>query len=106
MPRDWAHEPPDGFDWDPDKYVEARRTHRVRLEIAALVFNDPHRLESYDDRDEYGEDRFYVIGLADGRMLRVAFTLRGEQDETTRIITGFDASRTERRAYERSRKRR
>ena len=103
MPRDWANEPPPGFDWDPPKYVEALERHRVRLEIAALVFDDPDRLERYDDRDDYGEDRFSAIGFAGGRILRVAFTFRGEHDEITRIITGFVASPAERKAYERSR---
>ena len=102
--RDWANKPPDGFDWDPAKYAEALDRHRVRFEIAALVFDDPDRLERYDDRDDYGEDRFSVVGLAGGRVLRVAFTLRGEHDEITRIITGFAASPAERRAYERSRR--
>ena len=105
-PRDWANEPPEGFDWDPVKYAETLAGHRVRLEIAALVFDDPDRLERYDDREDYGEDRFSAIGFAGGRILRVAFTLRGEHDDITRIVTAFVASPAEQRAYERSRKRR
>lgn len=101
---DWANNPPEGFDWDPAKYAEALMEHRVRLEIAALVFDDPYLIEAYDDREPYGEDRFYAIGMAIDRLLRVAFTLRGEHDEVTRIITAFKATTNERRRYERNRK--
>ena len=104
--RDWATEPPDGFDWDPAKYAEALREHATRFEVAILVFDDPQRIEAFDDREPYGEDRFYAIGMALDRLVRVAFTLRGEHDEVTRIITAFKASSSDRRRYERSRKKR
>ena len=54
---DWANNPPEGFDWDPAKYAEALMEHRVRLEIAALVFDDPYLIEAYDDRQPYGVGR-------------------------------------------------
>ena len=99
---DWANDPPDGFEWEPAKYAEALAEHKVRFEIAGLVFDDSDRIEAYDDREPYGEHRFYAIGTAIDRILRVAFTLRGEHDEMTRIITAYRASPSERRRYERS----
>jgi uncharacterized DUF497 family protein len=38
---------------------------------------DPNVIE-FEDLDEAGELRFYAIGLVDGRMLFVGYTMRGD----------------------------
>jgi uncharacterized DUF497 family protein len=60
------------------------------------VFKDPLAIESLDDREDYGEDRFVIIGMVDGRLLFVAYTLRGE---TIRIISARGAEPHEQRQY-------
>jgi uncharacterized DUF497 family protein len=45
------------FEWDSGKAEANLRKHRVSFEDAARVFLDPHRIETVDDRENYGEDR-------------------------------------------------
>jgi len=44
---------------------------------AALLFDDPHRIEWLHGRVDYGESRWQTIGAIDGRGFFVACTLRG-----------------------------
>jgi uncharacterized DUF497 family protein len=41
------------------------------------VFNDPFAVEWLDDREDYGEDRYVIIGLVKNRLLFVAYTIEG-----------------------------
>jgi hypothetical protein len=70
---------------------EARR----RLPNGLEVFLDPHLIE-FDDLDATGEPRFNAIGLVDGRMLFVAYTMRGD---IVRIISARGAEPHEKRKY-------
>ncbi len=36
-------------------------------------------LDWLDQSEDYGEDRFATIGMAEGRLLYVAYTIRGER---------------------------
>jgi uncharacterized DUF497 family protein len=85
-----------GFEWDDAKAAANYATHGVRFEAAREVFKDPFAIEQLDDRKDYGEDRFTIIGLVDGRLLFVAYTMRGE---TIRIISARGAQPHERRYY-------
>jgi putative transcriptional regulator len=59
--------------------------HGVRFRLAKMVFKDPFAIERFDDREDYGEDRFVIIGKADGNVLLfVAYT---ERDERIRIFS-------------------
>jgi uncharacterized DUF497 family protein len=60
------------------------------------VFKDPFAIEWEDDREDYGEQRFNIIGMVNGRLLFVAYTLKGE---TIRIISARGAEPYERRYY-------
>ncbi len=64
--------------------------------MARDVFRDPFALEFNDLSGAYGEDRFVSIGLVEGRMLMVVYTMRGE---TIRIISARPAEPIERRRY-------
>jgi uncharacterized DUF497 family protein len=46
------------FEWDSGKAEANLRKHRVSFEEAARVFLDPQRIETIDDRENYGEDRW------------------------------------------------
>lgn len=63
------------------------------------MFFDPLRIERYDDRQAYGEDRWITIGLVQPAMLYVVYTLRGHDDETIRLISARKANESERQAY-------
>ena len=83
------------FEWDRAKEVANRKKHGVDFRTAAKVFLDPHVIE-FDDLDAKGELRFNAIGLVDGRMLFVAYTMR---DDVVRIISARGAEPHEKRKY-------
>jgi uncharacterized DUF497 family protein len=53
-------------------------------------------IEQVDDRENYGEERFTIIGMVENRLLFVAYTMRGEN---IRIISARGAEPHERRSY-------
>ena len=84
------------FEWDAAKAVRTEADHGVTFDVATLVFADPFALEWRDDREDYGEDRYVVLGMVDGRVLYVAYTMRGD---AIRIISARGAEPNERRRY-------
>jgi uncharacterized DUF497 family protein len=83
------------FDWDDAKEQANRKKHRLDFRTAAKVFLDPHVME-FDDRDAAHELRFNAIGVVDGRMLFVTYTMRGT---VIRIISARGAEPHEKRKY-------
>ncbi len=84
------------FEWDPAKAAINEAAHGVPFELAKGVFKDPFAVEWLDDRADYGEDRYVIIGMVDHRLLYVAYTMRGE---VVRIISARGADPHERRQY-------
>jgi uncharacterized protein len=68
----------------------------VSFDKASEAFYDPFAVEWEDDREDYGEQRFNIIGMVDRRLLFVTYTLN---DETIRIISARGAEPYERRQY-------
>ena len=64
--------------------------------MAREVFDDPAKLDEFDDREDYGEDRYNAIGKVQGRMLVVTYTHRGNK---IRLISARLAEPHERRQY-------
>ena len=85
-----------GFEWDADKAEQNYAAHGVSFEVAKRAFLDPFALEWLDDRYGYGEERYAILGMVDGRILFVAYTLR---EEAIRIISARGAEPYERRKY-------
>ena len=84
--------------WDPEKAKENRTKHGVSFPDAEPVLFDPNAITREDEQAE-GEQRFVTVSLdALARVLVVVYTYRGE---TVRIIAARQATRNERRAYER-----
>jgi uncharacterized DUF497 family protein len=83
------------FDWDEVKHEANQRKHRVDFRTASKVFLDPYVIE-FDDSDASGELRHNAIGLVDGRMLFVTYTMRGD---VIRIISARGAEPHEKRKY-------
>jgi uncharacterized protein len=84
------------FCWDDAKAEANFHKHAVRFEQARAVFTDAFALEYIDDREDYGEERCIMIGMAHSRLLYVAYTMRAE---TIRLISARLAEPFERRAY-------
>jgi len=89
------------FEWDEAKAIQNYAQHRVSFETAKRVFEDRFGVERLDDRVDYGEDRYSIIGMVDRRVLSVAFTLRNGR---IRIISARAAEPAERRNYHERRK--
>ena len=84
------------FQWDDRKATSNIVDHGVTFDAARDVFKDPFAVEQLDDRENYGEDRFTIIGMARGRLLFVAYTMRGE---SIRTISARGAEPHEHREY-------
>jgi uncharacterized protein len=87
------------FEWDPDKAQSNLRKHEVSFEEAARVFLDPNRIETFDGREAYGEDRWKIVGLVEPALLAVVYTIRGEDDEIIRLISARKADNYEQAQY-------
>jgi uncharacterized DUF497 family protein len=84
------------FEWDDQKAADNDAKHHVTFEMARDAFKDPFAIERLDDREAYGEDRYVLIGMAENRLLFVAYTMRGD---TIRIISARGAEPHEHRQY-------
>jgi hypothetical protein len=84
------------FEWDDAKARANLRKHGVTFERARQAFADPFAVVVVDDREDYGEERFVLIGMAGEILLFVAYTERGDR---TRVISARRATRHEHQAY-------
>lgn len=85
------------LEWDAAKAASNLQKHGVAFEDAELVFYDSGRIEAYDGRADYGEDRWATIGLAYCAVLYVVYTVRHE--DTIRLISARKANADERKKY-------
>ena len=85
------------LEWDTDKAAQNLKKHGVAFEDAMLVFYDSGRVETYDGREDYGEDRWATIGLVYSAVLYVVYTIRYE--DTIRLISARKANANERKQY-------
>jgi len=86
----------DDFEWDEAKAATNYAKHGVSFGRARLVFSDPFGIAEYDDRDDYGENRFTRTGMVEGTLLFVSYTERGER---IRIISARRATKHEQDDY-------
>jgi uncharacterized DUF497 family protein len=86
-----------GFEWDKAKAEKNWRTHGVSFDLARTVFRDPFAVEFMDDRQEYGEERFVIIGMAESQVL--LFVAYSERQNRIRIISARRATQREPENY-------
>src|SRR5690348_5773979 len=86
----------DEFEWDDAKAAANLANHGVSFERVRLVFADPFAVVRIDDREDYGEDRFIMIGMVEGTLIFVVYTERADR---VRIITARRATRDEQDDY-------
>jgi len=84
------------FEWHDAKAEANLQAHGVSFDLAKAVFKDPFAIERLDDREDYGEDRFVLIGMAGAHLLFVAYT---ERDDRIRIISARRATQNEEADY-------
>ena len=85
------------FEWDAAKAKSNFKAHGVSFELAKTVFEDAFAIGRLDDREDYGERRFVIFGMAVGQVLLfVAYT---ERDDRIRIISARKATRNEQDRY-------
>jgi uncharacterized DUF497 family protein len=86
----------DDFEWDDRKAARNLAKHKVSFSMARDVFNDVSRIEWDDDDHSLFEQRFVAVGLVEGRLLHVTYTLR---ENRIRIISARVAEPWEGRRY-------
>jgi uncharacterized DUF497 family protein len=85
------------IEWDTIKASINLNKHGVSFDDAVFVFYDERRIEAYDFRDDYGEDRWATIGLVYESVLYVVYTNR--DNDTIRLISARKANAKERKKY-------
>lgn len=86
------------IEFDPVKDKANHRKHGVPLSAAEELFQGAYE-EFLDDRFDYGEERWFVIGQIKGKFFACAYTPRGE---ARRIISLRLATKNEVRRLLRS----
>ncbi len=84
------------FTWDEAKAAANWAKHGVSFAFAQTAFDDPQALEFVDADMAYGERRYRMIASADGTILVVVYTERGDQ---IRLISARRATVRERERY-------
>lgn len=84
------------FEWDKSKAKDNYSKHGVSFALAKGLFKDPFAIEFLDDRHDYGEERFVIIGMVDDHLLFVVYT---ERKEAIRIISARRATKHEEQFY-------
>ena len=89
------------FEWDDKKEQINIAKHGIDFSTAALVFDDPNRIEKYDNLHSDWEDRYITIGLVNGTavLVMVVYT---ERNPSIRIISARLATKREKEAYYRA----
>lgn len=86
------------FEHDPNKNTLNLGQGRIDVETAKRAFDDPGRI-MFQARTKGSEERGGLLGMIDGRLWLVIYTMRGD---VTRIITWRPARDEERDLYARS----
>ncbi len=84
------------FEWDENKRQSNLRKHGIDFVVASKIFEN-YTVEFEDNRYDYGEDRFVVIGIIGSQILTVVYTTR---NDIIRIISARKSTKEERKIYE------
>lgn len=87
------------FEWDEDKDKINTQKHEMPLRAGIPVFDDVNAIEFEDDRFNYREERFVIIGIDNRtKLLYVVYTMKSKN--ITRLISVRKATKGERKLYE------
>lgn len=85
------------FEWDETKSEVCFVERGFDFAYVVRVFLDPDRQVEADDRFDYGEPRYRVVGRVDNRVFVVVYTPR---DGRFRLISARKANQREIRRYD------
>lgn len=83
------------FEWDEQKRLINLQKHDIDFADVVRLF-DNWRHTIGDNRFDYGETRFFTLGLLNGRIIAVSHT---ETDDVIRIISARKANKDEQSKY-------
>ena len=83
------------FAWDEAKRQTNIRKHGIDFVEVEKVF-EGKTLTVFDNRFDYGEDRYITVGIFEGRVVSIAHT---ETEEVIRVISIRKATRNEESIY-------
>lgn len=86
------------FEWDENKRMSNIKKHGIDFVAAKEVFKDKERIETIDDRKDYGEERIQTIGYAKPGVLFVVYTYRNNKT-SRRLISARKANKKELALY-------
>jgi len=84
------------IEWNNSKAKANYVKHGVGFELAERVFKDPFAVEVLDDGQDYGDERFVIIGMVEGRIFYVVYT---ERKDVIQIISARSANRHKQESY-------
>jgi hypothetical protein len=90
----------DEFEWDDRKAERNKRKHKVGFTTARRAFDDEHAIDELDTSDDYGEDRYVLLGAVDSRVLHITYVERAGR---RRFISARKAMQHEQLRYEKKR---
>ena len=85
------------FEWSDAKAESNYAKHGVSFELATEVFRDPFAAGFVDDRRDYGEPRYVMIGTAGEHILYVVYA--EPEEDLIRLISARRATKHEQEAY-------
>ncbi|WP_051555155.1 BrnT family toxin [Legionella fairfieldensis] len=83
------------FEWDDNKQKINIEKHGIDFVDAVAIFSDINRIEK-TIMHESGEERHFTLGMVNGVVLLVVYTLRYK---SIRLISARRASKNERKYY-------
>jgi len=83
------------FEWDEEKRRINLQQHEIDFVDVWQVFENETATE-VDDRFDYGETRYFTLGLLQGIVVAIAHT---ENDEVIRVISVRKAEKYEQETY-------
>ena len=85
------------FEWDTQKSQTNLIKHGINFEFASLLFFEDY-LCQFDNRFNYGEDRWQALGEVYGIVLFVTYTIT--RQEKIRLISARKATKKERKIWQ------
>jgi hypothetical protein len=86
------------FEWDKNKAEKNLGKHRISFDEAKTIFDDPLYVDFYDVDHSAEEERYLIVGRSNReRLLIVSYP---EREDSIRIISAREVTKSEREAYE------
>jgi uncharacterized DUF497 family protein len=85
------------YEWDEVKRQSNIDRHKVDFLDVLPLFVNPEAIRLEDNRRDYGEIRYILLGEIDERLFQIAYTIRGS---VIRLISARRGNKRERRIYE------